>query len=93
MGCAGEAVENKEASASRRAGLVLKNIRERRPIRSWRRARVRMRHPGLFWRIIRLLLGLQPPQTKTQRRGGSSSLQGGGSLRRAAIGRVLFVLN
>lgn len=92
MGCTEEAIENKKPLLPAK-WESFKNIWERGPIRSGKHALIHIQHTGLFWLIIRLLLGFQPPQTKTQHRGRTSSLQGGESLRWAAIYWMLFVLN
>lgn len=92
MGCTEEAMENKKPMLPAE-WESFKNIRERGPISNWKHALIHIQHPGLFWLIIRLLLGFQPPQTKTQHGGRTSGRRGGGCLRWAAIYWMLFVLN
>lgn len=72
----------------------LKISGKRGPIWNWKHMYWYIyKHPGLFWLIIRLLLGSQPPQTKIQHHSRTTGRQRGGSLRCAAIYWMLFVLN
>lgn len=74
-------------------GSLLKIAEKRAHLRLKTYALVHIQHPGLFWLIIRLLLGFQPPQTKIERCSRTTGLWGGGSLRCTAIYWMLFVLN